>query len=312
MTIFIEVLDALAPMYLFLLIGSLLRLIGIIPREAEKPLNRIVFNVFLPVALFMSVVGTNFSKSLNARAIVFSVIATLLNAGSASFVSFKKIESPAIASVIAQGIYRTNFGLLGVVYASQLFGASRIGPACVLIAIIVPLFNVIAVISFVTMDGSRPKLWSILLSILKNPLVLAVILGAIVNLTGFTLPSFLRQTADQITQATNPIAMIVVGSALTLKGINKNKKWISIVGVIRLLLIPAVMIPLAVALGFRDVTLLAMLIAFGGPVAISLSAMAYEMGADGELAAQIIAVTTIISLFTLHLFIVLLRSFSFL
>ncbi|NLA71763.1 MAG: AEC family transporter [Clostridiaceae bacterium] len=311
MAVLLETLESLFPLYFFILAGALLGKTKIIPKSIEQPLNRIVFVVFISVSLFVSVYNTNLAEAIDLKAILFSVVCVLVLAGVGVIVAAKKIPSRPVASVVAQCAYRTNFGLLGIIYGTLLFGADKIGPASILIAVVVPLFNILSVIIFEMMKGTKPNVGSILLSVLKNPIVIAVSFAMFFQLTRVPLPDILYRPLEQISEAAKPLSLIVAGSSLTFLGLKANKLWISIATTVRLLIVPILLVPLAILFGFRDITLISLLVAFGGPVATPLPAMAFELGGDGELAAQIVAVTSFVSLFTLHIFIVVLRSFGF-
>ena len=161
------------------------------------------------------------------------------------------------------------------------------------------------------MKGGRPTLKAILLNVAKNPIVLAVSTAIVFQLTGWQLPGMLLKPLDQIAQAATPLSLIVAGSALTFMGLKDNKRPIALASITRLLVVPLLFVPMAIFLGFRDITLVSLLVAFGGPVATPLPAMAYQAGGDGELAAQIVAVTSFLSIFSLHAFIVLLRTLGY-
>ncbi|MGI6157263.1 MAG: AEC family transporter [Saccharofermentanales bacterium] len=314
MNIFLETFRSLFPLYFYLILGAVLRKTGIIPGSIEKPLNRIVFTVFLPAMLFLSVYNIDLAEDIQWMSLVFGVVGVIVIAVIAMIVTAKKCESKAVASVVSQSVYRTNFGVLGIVYPTLLYGADRIGPASMLIAVIVPVFNILGVINLELMRGGageRPKISKILKGVITNPLNLAVLFALFFHLTGWKIPELILVPFRSIGDAAPTLAMILVGAAITLKGMAKNKKLIAISVGARLVLVPAIMIPLAVIFGFRDVTLLALMVAFGGPIASTLPAMAYEMGGDGELAAQSVAVSTVLSLFTLHILVVLLRTLGY-
>ncbi len=311
MAVLWETFQSLFPIYFYILLGAFLRKAKVLPKSLEAPLNQIVFVVFISTALFVSVYQTDLAQALDAKAMVFSLLAVLAQAGLGMTWALKTFKSRPQASVAGQSFYRSNFGLLGIIYGSLLFGAQHIGQASLLIAVIVPLYNILSVIIFELMKGSKPNPKTILLNVIRNPIVLAVTLALFFQLTGLQLPSMVLRPLDQIAQAATPLSLIVAGSALTFMGLKDNKRPIILASTARLLVVPLLFIPLAILLGFRDITLVSLLVAFGGPVATPLPAMAYQAGGDGELAAQIVAVTSFLSLFSLHAFIVLLRTLRY-
>lgn len=308
MQILTDTFTALSPLYFFMLTGALLRKTGIITESLTPALNRILFHSFLPISLFLSVYQTDLSGLDGIKTILFPVGSYVV-----MFVALMLLvprfipEKPAAATVV-QGLYRSNFVLLGLAYATQLFGAENIGPASILVAIIVPLFNVLAVLDFELMRGGRPKPLEIIVKILKNPLIIATLLALALRLLHITLPKLVFNPLNTLGSVATPFALVIIGSSLTLSGFRKNSKRVIGVTIGRLIVIPCIFMPLTVLFGIRDVALIAMLTAFAGPAAASSSAMAYQLGGDGELASQIVATTTVLSLPTMYLFIVALRA----
>ena len=132
-----------------------------------------------------------------------------------------------------------------------------------MIAVLVPLFNLLSVIIFETFSGQRPSIRSILVKLATNPIILAVLLALVFKLTGLSLPRALYLPLDQIAQAAGPLALLVAGASLSFRGLQSNRRLLVRIAVMRLLLVPMLFIPPAIGLGFRGVTLLALLVAFG-------------------------------------------------
>lgn len=311
MAVLWETFQSLFPLYFYILLGALLGRTGLIPKKILAPLNRLVFVLFISVSLFVSVYETDLHQAFDPKAMAFAFFSILVQAGLGMAWALKAFSSRPQATIVGQTVYRSNFGLLGIVYGTLLYGAGNIGTASLLIALIVPLYNILSVIIFEAMKGERPKGSTIVLNVIKNPLVLAVALALVLQQVPLQIPSFIFRPLASISQAATPLSLILAGSALTFQGLKVNKRPILWASGVRLLMVPLLFVPLAILLGFRDLTLVAILVAFGGPVATPLPSMAYQAGGDGDLAAQIVAVTSFLSLFTLHIFIVLLKALGF-
>ena len=312
MNVLVETFEQLFPLYFFILLGALLRKTKIFPESMSQPLNRLVFIVFISTALFVSTYDTNLAEAADLKAILFAVLAVLVLAAGGLLFAAKRIKSRARAAVIAQSAYRSNFNLHGLIYGTLLFGAARIGVTSLLIAVTVPLFNVLLVFLFAFTTGDRRTPRAILGKLATNPIIIAVLLALFFQLTSWKLPGLVYLPLNQIAQAAGPLALMAAGSSLTFQGLKKNRSLIVTGSVMRLTLAPLLLLPPALLLGFRDITLLSLLVCLGGPVASPLPPMAYEMGGDGELASQLVAVTSLFSLFTLHAFILFLRFAGFL
>ena len=219
------------------------------------------------------------------------------------------------SSVAIQAMYRSNFVLLGMAYAEQLCGAENLGPVSLLVSVVVPMFNLLAVLlavlTFELLRGGKVNVGKILLNIIKNPLIIASILGAICALCKITFPEYLDKPMKSLGSAATPFAMVLVGASLTLKSMAKNKKLVLAVSAVRLILSPLLVVPVAVLLGIRDAALVGIMTATAAPTAVVSVAMSYELGGDGELAAEIVATTSLLSLVTMFLWVLALRGMGY-
>ena len=180
-----------------------------------------------------------------------------------------------------------------------------------MIALVVPLFNVLAVVVLETYAGKEktdPK--KILRGIVKNPLIDATVLTLIVKLTGLDLyrVSALKSVLGSVAGAATPLCLFILGASFSLQGLRGAARslWITVAG--RLLLVPVVTIAAAALLGFRGPALGVIMVCFGAPTAVSSYNMAREIGGDADLAAGIVVVTTALSCVSLFCWIVLLKT----
>ena len=309
---FIDTFVALFPLYAYMLLGVLLRKTGILYDSLNKQINRLAFKVFLPASLFMNVYQADFAAGNYLGAVVFAVISyvVLFTVMMLIVPRLMPDDLPAAGSMV-QASYRSNFVLLGLVYARLLYGDADMATVSIFVAIIVPLFNMLAVLDFEMMRGGKVHWAKVALEIAKNPLIIASVLGAIANLLGIRIPTMVLKPLTELGNAATPITLIIIGATLTVEGFKRNGKRVAIATVGRLIVVPLIFMTLAVLVGIRGVVLLTLFVAFGGPTAAISAPMAYELGGDGELSGQITATTTLLSLGTMFLFIVALRSLGY-
>ena len=180
-----------------------------------------------------------------------------------------------------------------------------------LVSVVVPSFNLLAVLTFELLRGGKVNVGKILLNIIKNPLIIASALGALCAAFKVTFPEYVDKPMKALGSAATPFAMVLVGASLTLKSMAKNKKLVLGVSAVRLILSPLLVVPAAVLLGFRDAALVGIMTATAAPTAVVSVAMSYELGGDGELAAEIVATTSLLSLFTMFLWVLALRGMGY-
>ncbi|MEG0270466.1 MAG: AEC family transporter, partial [Clostridia bacterium] len=214
--------------------------------------------------------------------------------------------------VMVQSIFRSNYILFGLPMAASLFGASETGTTAVLIAFVIPLFNLLSVIALEIFNVGKVNVKRILMGVVTNPLILGAMAAFVFLLTGLRLPRVVEQTVRDISKIATPLALIILGGSFTFSRLKPNLKHIVAAVSGRLILIPLCFVSLSVALGFRGVALGALLAMFASPTAVSSFTMAQQLHADDELAGQIVVVGSLCSVVTIFLWVSLLSSLGLL
>lgn len=209
--------------------------------------------------------------------------------------------------VLIQCLNRSNIVLYALGMAESLFGSEGTALASVIIAVFVPVYNISAIIVLEYYGGSSPRPKELLARIIQNPLFLGAVIGLLFSAAGLKLPAFLETAVTKLSSMTTPLAMIILGGTIHASGIRKNLKCIiSLLGV-KLIVIPAAAVCSAVFLKMTPLEIFIIFIMFGTPVSANAYTMSQNMGGDGELAGELVAVSTIASMFTLFAWISFLR-----
>lgn len=302
---------ALFPLYFYMATGAVLRRMKVLKTEDLPKLNALLFRSFLFFSLFNNVRNADFSGMDSGKLMLFGGLSILFLFGLYMLVVPRIIKDYRQSAVAIQAMYRSNFVLLGMAYAEQLCGADNLGPVSLLVSVVVPLFNLLAVLTFELLRGGKVNVGKILLNIVKNPLIIASALGAVCAAFKITFPEYLDKPMKALGSAATPLAMVLVGASLTLRSMAKNRKLVLGVSAVRLILSPLLVVPAAILLGFRDAALVGIMAATAAPTAVVSVAMSYELGGDGELAAEIVATTSLLSLFTMFLWVLVLRGLGY-
>ena len=211
--------------------------------------------------------------------------------------------------VIIQGIFRSNYLIFGVSIVSNMFGEEKAALAAMLSAVLVPSYNFLAVIALeVFTNGGHTEKKKTALAILKNPLIHAGVLGLLVSASGITVPAALDGTLEQLGRIATPLALIVLGGDFRVSALKGRFVKALAVALIKLIAVPAAMLPIAVAMGLRQEVLAAVLIAWASPTAVSSYIMSQQAGADDQLAGQIVMFSSFLCIFTMFGWIYLLKS----
>jgi len=294
-----------------MVLGYFLRRINLFTPPLLKQMNSVCFYVFFPALLFSNLYKSDFMHSVNSSIVPFAII-SVLSVFILLFILIPLIEKDnRKRGVMIQGLYRSNHILIGIPLINSLFGEEQVGIIAVLIALIVPIFNILAVISLETFRKEKINLFAILKGIIKNPLIIAVLTGFTVILTGIKLPPVMDRTITDIAAISTTLALIILGGTLEFSRLAENARQLAIVITGRLVLIPLVVVGIAVQFGFRGPELAALLAVTGSATPVSSYPMAVQMGGDSQLAGQIVALTSVFSMITLFFAIVILSPYFY-
>ena len=302
-------LSAVAPLFLSMAAGFLSQKAGILTREDVPKINKVAFQVFLPCLLFYNVYMSDLSSAVRPKLILFAVAAVLIVFSASVFIALHWVSEREWRGVVSQAIFRSNYVIMGVPIAQALVGADNLGPVAILVAIVVPLFNFLAVIVLESFRGGKAKLGTVLLGIAKNPLIISSLLGILFLALKLRLPHLLEQAVASLGGIATPLQLFLLGAFFRFSGLRRYIKPLSAVTGIKLLLTPAVMLGTAAALGFRGVEFVALIGIFASPTAVNSFTMVQQMHCgDAELAGDIVVCTSAFSVLSLFLWIWIFKS----
>ncbi|MBQ4494244.1 MAG: AEC family transporter, partial [Selenomonadaceae bacterium] len=211
--------------------------------------------------------------------------------------------------VLVQAIFRSNFVLMGVPIVANIFGDENIAVSTMMIAIIVPMYNILAVFALETFRNGRFALLPIIKDIFKNPMILGAIAGATLLILGVEVPKPVLKPIGQISAATTPVALIILGASFRLGATHEHRR--QLLGAVfgRLILVPAVVLSTAAyVFGFTGIEFVTLIAIFASPCAVVSFAMAQQMGGDSELAANCVVFTSGLSCLTIFCWILLFKT----
>ena len=310
---FFVALNAIMPTFLVLAFGYYLRQRNFVTDDFLKKTNGLTFKFFLPLLLFNNIYKTNLLELFDGVMFVFAIGSLLLLYAALCLIVPRVVREPKQRGVIIQAIFRSNYVIFGVSLVTNVFGAEHAAVASVLSAVLVPMYNTLSVIALaVYTSGERVKLGPTAMKVVKNPLIIATLLGIAVSFAGLRFPAFLETSINDIAKLATPLALIVLGGDFRFKRLRGNITKAMIAVVFKLVIIPLIFIPLAVLAGVRGANLLALALAWETPTAVSSYIMAQEAGADSELAGQLVVLSSVCCIPTVFLMIFILKSFALL
>ena len=300
--------NSVMPIFLLMLTGYILKAVNIADKKGFDTVNRLVFKAFLPTLLFYNIYKTESADVVNPRLMIFTVVGTLIVFAVGYAFVFILTKDNAKRGVMLQGFFRSNYAILGLPLVEYICEGKTSGLSSLMVAVIVPLFNVLAVISLERFRDGKLNIPKMIKGVLTNTLIIGCLLGLVFYLAGIKLPGVVEKAVSDVAKIASPLAIIVLGASFTFSSLRGCVKELCIVVAARLVIVPAIAIFFAVILGFAGEALACVLIAFGAPVAVSSFSMAQQMGGDEALAAQVVVVSSALCLLTLFGWIFLLNS----
>ena len=300
--------NAILPMFFVMALGYLARYLGWIQEKEISDINKIAFRIFLPCLLYYNVYCSDLSGSVNPKLMAYAIVGVLLTFALAVGYALLTEKDPARRGVVIQGIFRSNYVIMGIPVATALVGADQLGTISILIAVIVPIFNMLAIVVLEVFRGQKPKPLHVLGQIVKNPLVIASVLGVLTLLLKIRLPYVIEQTIKNISGIASPLQLFLLGAFFQFSGLKKYRRELTGVTLGKLVVSPALFLSLGALLGFRDVAFVSLIGIFASPNAVNSFTMAQQMGGDAELAGDIVVVTSAVSILTMFLWVFLFKS----
>lgn len=299
-------LNVVLPLLLLVVVGYILKMRSFFSDVTLKQMNKLVFSLLIPCSLFKSIVTSSIEDAVSLDYLLFCLAGVAAMILTGLFLGEKLCERQDQKGVMAQAIFRGNTVLFGIPVIQMLYPNESIVLTTSMIAIVVPIYNLCAVVSLQLHAGMKSDVKSLLISVLKNPMVIATLIGFAVKLSGLQLPSVVLKTVTEIGGAANPIGLIVLGATFELPAISQNIKKLSVITFMRMLFWPVLMMSLAVFMGYRGIQLATVMVLFGAPTAVSSFATAVQMKGDGALASQAVMMTTAVSAVTIFTWVFLL------
>ena len=295
------------PLFICIMLGYFLRRIGMLEEPVVKSLNKLCFRVFLPIYLFDNIYTTDMTAAFNGKLLLFGILG-VIGLFLVLMVWIPRIEKEnSRRGVMIQAIFRSNFAPFGLPVAISLCGEQNVGPTSLMIGIVVPIYNILAVITLETFRGGKANQRKIAKGILTNPLILASALDILLNLLQISLPEAVHESVISLGRVATPLSLVALGGQFLFSGIRDFRRQLVIAVTGKLVLSPLIMVSLGILLGFRNETLVPVLIMFGSPIAVSSFPMAQQMDGDSDLAAVLVVFTSGLAILTIFLWIFVLK-----
>lgn len=311
MSNFIFSLNATVPVFFVIFMGWLLHKIGIIDERFSDVNDKLSFRILFPLLLFRDISSADIKQDFDMKFAVFCFAATIICFSVIWLASEIFIKDKTIIGSFVQGSFRGSAAILGVAFVENMYGNAGMVPLMIVAA--VPLYNIFSVI-ILTIRGKEKKKLSpkkLVMSIITNPMIVGIFSGLPFALLEVKFPVMVEKCINNLSSLTMPLALLAVGASFKGRSAVKKLKPSIAASVIKLIIQPAVILPVGIMMGFRNQEIIALLIMTGAPTTVSSFIMAKNMNNDAELASSIVVITTLFSSITITSIIFIFKTFGY-
>ncbi|MDR2633078.1 MAG: AEC family transporter [Treponema sp.] len=309
--------NAIAPVLFAVALGWLIAWRKDINERDIGVLNKLCFRYLLSLHIFNSTLSIDYYAEFNLKLLLFTAGSIFLTASLAWIIFTATIKEPARRCIFIVSAFRSNNIIYALPLAVNLFGESGTKAAAMLVPVTIILFNLFTVIAMVyhshlllspeeasPLDGALKRT---VLDIGKNPLIIGSVLGIVLSVCHIDLPLFLSNGIRSVALTGTPISLVLLGAQIDLRTLAHHIVPVFKACMLRLVIVPGIMLPLIIGLGFRGPELGALMVVFGAPCAVTNLVMARNYQMDPAFAAQTVYLSTVLSMLTMFGIISVLR-----
>lgn len=312
MTALIVAFNVMAPIFFLMIVGVGARRFKLLNDGTIKPINNLVFRIFLPSMLFVSIYNMNMDELLNIKLISYITVVTV----TVFFIAFTVVprfeKKRERTGVLIVGMVRGNVVYFGLPIVSLLVGNKYVGMVALVLAIVAPLYNIISVVSLETFREGRPELKNVFIGIAKNPMIISIVVAMLFLIFNIPVPKVIMIPLVDMSKVASPLALILLGGSFSFSKAGKYFKEIIWAVSVKLIIVPAIALPIAIFMDFSHGELGTILATLGAPTAVASFAMAQQMDGDDVLAGQIVVYSSAFAVVTIFLWIAIFKHFGFL
>ena len=299
LALFYAALAVSLPTFAWVVLGVILKSIGALPQSLNDKLSRFAFTYGLPLMLFAGAAQVDYSGVGNALYLLAGVLATFLTLILSWYYSRWRGHPLRYRGIFVQAAFRSNLAILGVALTYSAYGERGPVMAALPVALMTVLYNILAVWVLNATLGSSTTTRSVIMGVVRNPLIIGISAGVLLSISGLPIPDVVPILGSGLSTFFLPLVLVCIGASMNLSHLYKagTLTWES--SLWRLCVAPLVGVLLAWSIGVRDEQLGVMFLLLAAPVAASSHVMVVAARGDGTLAANIVVLTTLLSLVTI-------------
>jgi len=301
------------PIFLLIILGLILKRLKIINDSFVKQLSTFVFKVSLPALIFLELATVEINTAFDSKLIGISLSLILVVFGLSWITGSLFAKTPEDQGAVIQGSYRSNFAIVGIAMLTGIVDGDHLGKAVMLLAFVMPIFNVLAVIALTVPmhQASSDRLVKTFKEIAKNPLIISAYFAIPVSIFEINLLPSITITLGLPNYNSTPFGLIGIGASINLKELLTASPLSFLASANKIILFPIISVIVGSLLGLEGQDIIILFILMGTPTAVASFVMAEAMGSNSKMTGNIIAISTLGSIFTISVGVIILRMLGF-
>ncbi len=308
--------NVVAPVFAIILLGVFLKKIKIIDDGFVSRSSVLVYRISLPALIFINISRTDFASIFNGTVILLLYAGIAFAFLTAWLFSLFFIHDKKRAGAFIQGTFWGNSVIVGLALVLNVFGDSGVAAASIIVAFLIPVFNTLAVLVLTALSDhssiTTEAFKRIFFRLSRNPLIIAVAVSLPFSIFRIPLPVLVSTPLSYLARMALPLALLGIGGSLSFSSLKANLPLAIAASGVKIVAVPVFVMIIALQTGITGQLLGILFLLSATPTAISSFIMASAMDSDSELAANIIVVTTLGSIFTMGAGIYFLKTFGLL
>ncbi len=290
----IQVINTLTPVFFLILLGYFFKRVSFPSSSFWPMVDRLTYYVLMPSLLIYKLSVAKVDLSGTKEIIYVAVLSIFLLFLILLILNyFTKFKGESLTSIV-QGAIRFNVYVF-LAFIDVLYGDKGLVIVSILMAFVIPFINILSISTFaIYLRDKNFSLKNFLVSILKNPLIIACLVGLAINFSEIHMPMIMLNSLSILSNAALPMGLLSVGFGFEFRYIRYAKTELFIAVFAKLILLSLIIYYFAYLFGLSRESL-SILIIFGSmPTAVSSYILARELRGDTKLMASIITLQTLL------------------
>jgi predicted permease len=287
--------SVIGPVILLIAFGYGLYKSGLMTDDFVERASRLIFNFALPALLFTTISKSNVDAMSQLNILIIGVAGTVTICATMMLVSPFLVKRRSDRGVVVQGAFRSNMGIIGLAYCSNAYGDAGLALGSIYLGAMTITYNIISVGILNFYLDSKTSFIKVFKGVISNPIILSIVAALLVSTFNIEIPDIVLNSVGYFAQLTLPLALLCTGAALRFSSFRNDAKAAALSIFVKCLVYPSVIVLAAIYFDISGIKLGIVYLMSIAPTAAASYVMVRKIGGNHQLAAHIIAISTILS-----------------